>query len=295
MRRFAPLMLLALVSPASFAQDSAPAKKVLVIGIDGCRPDALEKAHTPHLDRLIRAGAYSAQARTGDITISGPGWGSLLTGVWRGKHGIRDNRFEGHNLKEFPHFFVRLKEKKPRARTVSLVHWTPIHQHLLAACDLAAAFKKDAQVAERALEVLRQDAALDVLFLHFDEVDGAGHRHGFDPDRKEYLQAIERTDAYVGKLVGALQARPDFAREDWLILSSTDHGGSEKGHGKNIPTHRTIFFLAWGPSVRPGPIAGSPGIVDVAATALAHLTGPLDPRWRLDGRPVGLKAFPPEN
>ena len=30
-----------------------PAKKVLVIGIDGCRPDAIAAANTPNLKKLI--------------------------------------------------------------------------------------------------------------------------------------------------------------------------------------------------------------------------------------------------
>src|SRR4051812_20813467 len=75
-------------------QGAARAKKVLIIGIDGCRPDALRAAKAPNLEALIRDGAYSGKAQTGDATISGPGWSSMLTGVWRAKHGVRDNRFE---------------------------------------------------------------------------------------------------------------------------------------------------------------------------------------------------------
>ena len=44
-------------------------KKVLLIGIDGCRPDALELANTPTLDNLIANGIYSPDALNDDITI----------------------------------------------------------------------------------------------------------------------------------------------------------------------------------------------------------------------------------
>ena len=37
----------------------------------------------------------------------------------------------------------------------------------------------------------------DAVFLHFDEVDGAGHRHGFHPKVAEYLRAIERSHVAV--------------------------------------------------------------------------------------------------
>ena len=33
-------------------------KKVLFIGIDGCRSDALEAANTPNIDQLIENGLY---------------------------------------------------------------------------------------------------------------------------------------------------------------------------------------------------------------------------------------------
>jgi hypothetical protein len=76
----------------------APVKKVLIIGIDGCRPDALKAAKAPHLHALMREGAFSEAAQAGDITVSGPGWSSMLTGVWRTKHGVRDNKFEVHRF-----------------------------------------------------------------------------------------------------------------------------------------------------------------------------------------------------
>ena len=40
-------------------EDDEVRKKVLVIGIDGCRPDALAQAATPHLDSLIAGGIYA--------------------------------------------------------------------------------------------------------------------------------------------------------------------------------------------------------------------------------------------
>lgn len=72
-------------------------KKVMVIGIDGVRPDALEVADTPHIDNLISNGIYSPDALNDDITISGPGWSAVLCGVWSNKHLVFDNDFSGNN------------------------------------------------------------------------------------------------------------------------------------------------------------------------------------------------------
>jgi predicted AlkP superfamily pyrophosphatase or phosphodiesterase len=283
------LALLALLgSPAAAGADEGRTKKVLIIGIDGCRPDALRAARAPHLKALADNGAYSYRAQTGDLTVSGSGWSSMLCGVWREKHGVRGNDFAGQNFAEFPHFFRRVRQARPRAYLASAVHWAPIAEQIVRDADLSTTHRRDAEVVRKAIEVLtRHDP--DVLFLHFDEVDGAGHRFGFHPKVPEYLRAIEDADAGVGKVLEALRRRKAYEREDWLILASTDHGGSDKGHGKNIPEHRTVFLIVSGPSAARGEIEPPPGVVDVAATALVHLGIPIEQRWRWDGRPVGLK------
>jgi len=280
--------LLSIALSSSLGAENPVHKKLLIIGIDGCRPDALLKAKTPHLRELIRDGAFSDRAQTGDITVSGPGWSSMLTGVWREKHGIRDNKFEGANFGEYPHFFRRLKERWPHAYTASIVNWAPINERIVRDADLAVILPKDSQVAEQAARVLRERDP-DAVFVHFDEVDAAGHKHGFHPTVAPYIAAIEQTDIYLGQLLEGIRRRNTYAREDWLILVSTDHGGSDKGHGKNIPEHRTIFVIVSGRSAARGTMEPAPAIVDVAATALTHLGIALDRQWHLDGKPVGLK------
>ena len=46
--RFLPLVLVFSLTSVTLAEDP-PSKKVLIIGIDGCRPDALLAAKTPNL------------------------------------------------------------------------------------------------------------------------------------------------------------------------------------------------------------------------------------------------------
>ena len=83
------------------SEPTIPKGRVLVIGIDGVRPDALQIADTPAIDELITAGAFTKNTKIlGDRyrdneTISGPGWSSFLTGVWADKHGVNDNTFRG--------------------------------------------------------------------------------------------------------------------------------------------------------------------------------------------------------
>lgn len=278
-------VLLVLASPA-LAQERA--KKALVIGIDGCRPDAMLAADAPHLHALIKNGAFSAQAQTGDITSSGPGWSSLLTGVWREKHGVRGNDFKGSNYRDFPNLVERLAKARPAARAASVAAWAPIREKIITKAYHTSAPRGDRAVARAAAELLG-DESLDLLFVHFDDVDGAGHRNGFSPKQTKYLQAIHEVDVLAGVVLKAMHARKTFDREDWLVVVSTDHGGSGKSHGANNPECRTIFVIVSGPSATRGAIAPAPAIVDVAPTVLRHLGVAIDPAWKLDGRPVGLK------
>jgi hypothetical protein len=277
--------------------------KVLLLGLDGVRPDALALAHTPHLDALAAAGGFSADAFAGDVTVSGPGWASILTGVWRDKHRIDDNTFAQPDVTTWPDLFTRLRAARPGSTAVSLVSWPPLHQHIVTGADVAQTFALerdgDAQVAREAARVLSGEGALDpdVLFVYFGDIDKVGHTFGFHPAVPEYVAEIESVDGQVGALLEALRCRPGFEREDWLVLVTTDHGGSITGsHGRNIPEHRRVFFLVSGRSVARGPLLPPPSHVDVAPTVLAHLGVALDPAWGLDGRPRGLsdERPPPE-
>lgn len=268
-------------------------KKVLVLGIDGCRPDALRQAKAPNLKRLIDSGYVTWTARTATTTLSGPGWTSMITGVQEGKHAVHDNAFAANRIAQYPPFFKRIEEKQPALSVRLVAHWAPIKTYLSAGADTAETFATDSAVASRAADILRNGNP-DALFLHFDDVDHAGHACCFDPGHAGYLKAIETVDAHIGRVLAALRGRPAYAQEDWLVLGSTDHGGEGSSHGGTTAAHYTIFIIASGPSSQRG-ISTAPAFVgDVAATALAHLLGAseIPAAWGLDGKPFGLKATP---
>ncbi|MEA3462068.1 MAG: alkaline phosphatase family protein [Bacteroidota bacterium] len=271
----------------SYAQE-VPVNKVLIIGIDGCRPDALLTANTPIMDALWKNGAYTFNAQTDEISSSGPAWSAMLTGVWHQKHNVLNNDYEDPDLEHYPHFFHRIRQEKPELKTYSVANWGPIHK-ILQEGDATFTSSKisDALVAEEVASIL-ENKEVDVMFVQLDEVDGAGHRHDYTVESKKYLNAIERSDGQVGTMVLALEQRSAIKDENWLIILSADHGGSDFGHGKNIPEHTTVFYIASGKSAIKGEIQQDVGVVDVAVTALFHLGIQAKVEWNLDGQVAGL-------
>lgn len=277
-------------------------RKVLVIGIDGVRPDVLAELETPNLDRLIEAGTFSDAARTTRPTMSGPAWSSLLTGVWPAKHGVTGNAFIGKRFDRYPDFLTRIEQVRPRLHTFVALDWLPLGadtlggpvigdapdvKYVVDGYSFASWAAADSAVVARAVTELR-DTEVDAAFVYLGNPDEISHEtHSIGTP---YRDAIELADAHVGLLVAALRARPTYADEDWLVIVSTDHGRrADGGHGGDSPEETTIFYIVSGPSAVRGTPAESPGIVDVAATALTHLGIRLNDDWQLDGRAVGLR------
>jgi predicted AlkP superfamily pyrophosphatase or phosphodiesterase len=302
-------VLLAVVTAISSA-DADETRHVLVIGIDGCRPDALAAAETPHLDALIKSGMYfdgtdivSPDRKNPANTVSGPGWSNLLCGVWPDKHGVLDNKFTEPKYDQFPHFFARLKEARPDAKTASFSDWGPIKDNITRGGDLVVDFSpppgvkgpdayETGDIASTAacVEYLgKEDPTAVVLYLG--QVDETGHALGFHPSVVQYRNAIERVDTHVGQVMTALARRPNAKTEDWLMIVCTDHGGTGTDHGgghKNWDIRRT-FLIVSGKSAKKGRSEEPTYQVNVVPTALEHLGVALRPEWDLDGMPVGLK------
>ncbi|MCO5241878.1 MAG: alkaline phosphatase family protein [Chitinophagaceae bacterium] len=222
--------------------DPKEEKKVLIIGIDGCRGDAMKIADAPNIHGLLPNAIYSFDAVTRAPTISGPGWSSMLTGVWSDKHGVRNNDFSSANYTAYPSLYHYLKTLQPAVQSVSVCAWWPINQYLAVDAGVRINAANDAAVKDSAVARLKNSDP-DILFVHFDDVDAAGHSYGYTLEDPRYMGAISKTDAYVGEILSALRLRKDFEKEDWLIVVSTDHGGRGTSHGGDSYTEKNIFAV----------------------------------------------------
>lgn len=287
------------------AADPFDGKHALVIGIDGCRSDALQAAKAPNIKGLAASGTVCWSAFAGGTegtptqqqTSSGPSWSSILTGVWVDKHQVPDNKFENANLKRivdgkivgYPHFFTRIKEQQPNCYLASIVNWKPINEKILTDADYQGNGNDEA-VTQQCVELLQGDANPSVIFLQFDELDGAGHKNNYGPTIPAYMEAVEKIDRHVGTILEALHKRPHYGEEDWLILVTADHGGFEKHHGKQRPELRTVFLVASGGGYPHQVVNGTWGIVAIPPTVFRHLGLAIDPAWGWESAPFAREA-----
>jgi predicted AlkP superfamily pyrophosphatase or phosphodiesterase len=254
---------------------------VVIISIDGLRPDALELADTPTLDALRRAGAYSPHAQAVLPSVTLVNHASMLGGMSPDKHGIswnendpRRGKITGPTLFSVAHeagFSTAMVAGKPKFE--HLVLPGSVDQYIYAGFT-------DSQVVADALPVIEQGLP-DLLFIHLPDVDSAGHLTGWLMPAQ--IATIGTTDSQIGALVAALKEGGYL--DTTLLIITSDHGGSDFAHGSASPEDTTIPWLAVGPGVPAGlSLTGEIITYDTAATALYALGLPVPEAW--DGKPV---------
>ena len=269
---------------------------VLMVLLDGWRPDVIAAAHTPTIDLMMQDSAYSMEARVEDTTISGSGHSSFLTGVHRDKHNVHGNSFGDANYQEYPYWFNLLKYERPEMHTAAYHNWLPMADAALdsSVCgycvDMYVTGSDNSIATQLATDLANKQ--MDAVTIVIDATDAAGHGYGFHPSIPQYVAAMNQSDVWLGMMMDAIFARTNYAEEDWMVIISTDHAGSGYGHGYNIPEHREVPLIIWG-AESPGTIWPAPDAVDIVPTALHHMGVEVRPEWDLDGRAVGIGPTAP--
>ncbi len=260
---------------------SSPIQHVVLISIDGLRPDAWDQADTPVLDGLRVMGAYSPAAQAVLPSVTLVNHASMLGGMGPAKHGITWNDSEPERGKiNGPTVF---SVAHAAGLTTAMVVGKPKLDHLVLPGSVDTyiyAGYTDAQVVDKALPVVAAGLP-DLLFIHLPDVDSAGHASGWMAP--EQLATISRTDTQIGRVVTALEAGGYLPTT--LLIITADHGGQGLRHGGDLPVEMTIPWLAIGPGVPAEVILPEPIVIyDTAATILQVFGLPIPESW--DGRPV---------
>lgn len=276
-----PLALGILALALAEAVAAPRARHVFIVSIDGGKPAVMQKSKMPMLFSLVKQGSHTWNAQTIFPSITLVSHTSMLTGVRPEKHGISWNDWKPEKgVVAVPTIFGLARAK---GNSTALFTGKEKFQHLNVPGTLKTfsfpAYKAEevAQVAARYIEVTRPN----LCFIHFADVDGAGHASGWGSPQQ--LQALADVDGALGVIYRAIW-KAGIAR-DSVVLISADHGGHDKNHGTSASEDMTIPWIAWGAGVRRGYTITAPiTTYDTAATALWLLDVPIPEDW--DGKPV---------
>jgi arylsulfatase A-like enzyme len=224
---------------------------VLIISIDGLRPDLLIRARTPYLRELIDSGSFSFWARTTPHSITLPSHVSMLTGVVPRRHEIEWNKDLPLREPVYPSVPTLFELAKKAGYSTALAAGkskfdavckpgTVDHVYLPERVQC-----EDADVAAAASEMVAKHKP-QVMFVHLPSVDNVGHAKGWGTP--EQLAAVEVADAAVGGLLRSLADAK--LRDQTTIIVTADHGGAGKTHLADDPRARHIPWIATGPGIR---------------------------------------------
>lgn len=265
---------------------SAVTDHVLLVSIDGLRPDAIGAFRAPTLQRLTDEGSYALTAHTIVPSETLPSHTSMLTGQPPERHGVLWNTVvtADADIVALPTVFAVARARGYRtAAFFSKPKFGPLQQPGSLDYSQAPGGWFGGWTADRTatdVETYLTTARPNLLFVHLSDPDRAGHAHGWMSPH--YGRGVQNADAALARLLAA--ADRAFGAGQYSAIVSADHGGHDRDHGSADPRDTTIPWIAWGRGVQPGPLASDVITMDTAATVLwlLGLTKPED--WA--GQPV---------
>lgn len=258
-------------------QTQLGAVNVVIIGCDGLSPDGIRKARTPHLDRMMREGAYTLHARGVMPTSSSPNWASMIMGAGPEQHGVTSNEWKPDKYEIapvakgtggiFPTIFGELRAQHPAAVMGVFHDWSDFGRLF----ERAAVNRIEDSVGPtnavlHALDFIREQKPV-FTFIHLDHVDHAGHQAGHGT--AEYYQSVESADGLIGQVLSALDAAGIM--KETVVLVTSDHGGKGKGHGGATMEELEIPWIIHGAGIRQGHELKTPVNTYDTAVTVAHI------------------------
>jgi arylsulfatase A-like enzyme len=289
------LMVLITTARAQTAKPVAAITPIVIISIDGCRPDLLLRADTPTIHGLLPKASFSFWARTTAESITLPSHTSMLTGVIPIKHGIQWNADLPLSKPVYPNVPTLFQLAKKGNLTTAMAAGKSKFVALAVPGSLDWQYipdeskTEDTDVTDQAVTFIR-DHQPQVLFVHLPSDDNVGHAKGWGTE--DQLKTLHGADECIGKIIKAVDDAKLTANTAFIITA--DHGGFGRIHGPDDPRCRYIPWICYGPGIRQNldlttldhSINGKDTIdtEDTFATACYLMGIPIDKQ--IDGKPL---------
>lgn len=242
-------------------------EKVILISIDGMRPDGFLSCGHPFVQELLSISSYSLNASSVFPSVTLPCHTSMFYGTPPERHGITTNTY----VPPFrPIKGIAEQLSAVGKKCAAFYNWEPIRHIWSSETMKYTSFingyeeeNSDRMLTDQMISLIQRKAP-DFLFIHMVETDEkGGHDHGWMSP--EYLNQVSNALSCVQDIFRA-------AKDQYHIIVTADHGGHDRGHGSDAPEDMTIPMFYYGKLFTPGKVIPETGLLDLAPT-IAWLTG----------------------
>ena len=249
------------------------AEKVILVLVDGMRPDAMLACGHPFVQTLLENSTCALDAQTVFPSVTLPCHTSLFYGVEPARHGVTTNTFfpfaepidslfdQLYKFKKKCAMFYTWEELRDMGRPGALHHSTLI--------SVSANTHSDNRITDAVLPYIAAEQP-DFLFHYLGEVDYGGHDYGWMSE--PYMRCVYNAMANIERIYKAMP-------EGYTLIITADHGGHDRCHGHNCPEDMIIPVIFCGPRFEKNRTISSVSIKDIAPTVAKLLDIPAVAAW----------------
>ena len=251
--------------------------KVILISIDGMRPDGLRACGSPYLAKLESLCAYTYSAHSMFPSVTFPCHFSMTHSVTPYRHGILTNTY----VPEVRPVCGLFEKIRAAGGVCAMFYgWEPLRDiarpgSLKFATYINAYMKEssDTVLTDEAIKVIGEHKP-DFAFLYMVETDEkGGHDNGWMSN--EYLRRINIAVSNAMRVI-------DTFGDEYSVIIMADHGGHDRCHGTDMPEDMTIPLFFCGKEFTPGELNDELSLLDIAPT-IVKIMG-LEPDREWEGR-----------
>ena len=246
--------------------------KVILISIDGMRPDGLINCGNPYLEELKETSSYTFTARTVFPSITLPCHLSMFHSVPPERHGTLNNDYSTP-VRPVSGLFEQVKFAGKSS--AMFYGWHPLRDICRSGSLTAAEYLNayamehtDGILTDKALSFIKA-ASPDFVFLYMVETDEkGGHDNGWMSET--YLD-------YISCAINNVKRVIEEVGDEYTVIVTADHGGHDRGHGSDSPEDMTIPMIFHGKEFEAKKELHGVSILDIAPT-VADIMGLVKPR-----------------
>ena len=249
-------------------------EKVILVTIDGMRPDAFLSCGHPMVDHVRENASYCMDASSVVPPVTLPAHLSVFYSVPPQRHGTLTNDYVPP-VRPFDGLFEQIRHAGKTS--AMFTGWEPLREvsrpGSLTYSEYAWAYSiesSDTYLTDRALACVRERKP-DFLFLHLVETDEkGGHDNGW------------MTEAYFDRIRSALDNLKrilEECRKDHTILVTADHGGHDRIHGMPVPEDMNIPMFFFGEAFEGGKELHGISLLDLTPTIAKLMALPSVREW----------------